>query len=235
MLNIALLEMCAVIRGRRSCTYYYGKNKPVNKEEVMTATVSKSRTHQVGMVKLLVSLPRVIGLMIVASILITVTNLRLDALASDNEAASWRQGFVSTADRSKQLECLARNIYWEAASEPFEGKVGVAQVTINRVEDGRFGKDVCGVVYQKNVVYEKVVCQFSWYCEPHHKVRPIHPALWDESMEVAKKVLLEGFRLPSLKEALYFHADYVNPGWPNMQYVGKFGAHRFYKKKEKGA
>jgi spore germination cell wall hydrolase CwlJ-like protein len=54
-------------------------------------------------------------------------------------------------------------------------------------------------------------------------------------MEVAKKVLLEGFRLPSLKEALYFHADYVNPGWPNMQYVGKFGAHKFYKKKEKGA
>lgn len=131
----------------------------------MTATTSKSRTHQVDMAKLFVSLPRVIGLMIVLSIVITVTNLRLDALASDNEAASWRQGFVSTADRSKQLECLARNIYWEAASEPFEGKVGVAQVTLNRVEDGRFGKGVCGVVYQKNVVYEKVVCQFSWYCD----------------------------------------------------------------------
>jgi spore germination cell wall hydrolase CwlJ-like protein len=54
-------------------------------------------------------------------------------------------------------------------------------------------------------------------------------------MEVAKKVLLEGFRLPSLKEALYFHADYVRPGWPNMQYLGKFGAHLFYKKKEGGA
>jgi len=198
----------------------------------MTATISKSKTHQVGMVKLFVSLPRVIGLMIVASILITVTNLRLDALASNNEAASWRQGFVSTSDRTRQLECLARNIYWEAASEPFEGKVGVAQVTLNRVEDGRFGKDVCGVVYAKNVVYEKVVCQFSWYCEPTHRVRPVHPALWDESMEVAKKVLLEGFRLPSLKEALYFHADYVNPGWPNMQYLAKFGAHKFYKKKE---
>jgi spore germination cell wall hydrolase CwlJ-like protein len=201
----------------------------------MTETTSKSGTHQVGMVKLFVSLPRVIGLMIVMSILITVTNLRLDALASSNEGQAWRQGFVSVNDRTKQLECLARNIYWEAASEPFEGKVGVAQVTLNRVEDGRFGKDVCGVVYQKNIVYEKVVCQFSWYCEPHHKVRPIHPALWDESMEVAKKVLLENFRLPSLKEALYFHADYVNPGWPNMQYVGKFGAHKFYKKKEKSS
>jgi spore germination cell wall hydrolase CwlJ-like protein len=198
----------------------------------MTATISKSKTHQVGMVKLFVSLPRVIGLMIVASILITVTNLRLDALASNNEAAAWRQGFVSTADRTQQLECLARNIYWEAANQPFEGKVGVAQVTMNRVEDGRFGKGVCGVVYAKNVVYEKVVCQFSWYCEPTHKIKPVHPALYEESMEVAKKVLLEGFRLPSLKEALYFHADYVKPGWPNMDYLAKFGNHLFYKKKE---
>jgi len=198
----------------------------------MTATISKSKTHQVGMVKLFVSLPRVIGLMIVASILITVTNLRLDALASNNEATAWRQGFVSTADRTQQLECLARNIYWEAANQPFEGKVGVAQVTMNRVEDGRFGKGVCGVVYQKNIVYEKVVCQFSWYCEPTHKIKPVHPALYEESMEVAKKVLLEGFRLPSLKEALYFHADYVTPGWGNMQYLAKFGNHLFYKKKE---
>lgn len=198
----------------------------------MTATTSTSGTHQVDMVKLFVSLPRVIGLAIVAMILITVTNLRLDALASDNEASAQRQGFVSTADRTKQLECLARNIYWEAANQPFEGKVGVAQVTMNRVESGKFANTVCGVVYQKNVIYEKVVCQFSWYCEPTYKVRPVHPALWDESMEVAKKVLLEGFRLPSLKEALFFHAEYVKPGWSNMQYLGKFGDHLFYKKKD---
>ena len=94
-LNIALLEIYAVIRGSKSCTYYYGKNKPVNKETVMTETTSKSGTHQVNMVKLFVSLPRVIGLLIVASILITVTNLRLDALASSNEGQAWRQGFGS--------------------------------------------------------------------------------------------------------------------------------------------
>jgi spore germination cell wall hydrolase CwlJ-like protein len=208
-------------------------SKPVNNEKVMTETTSKSGTHQVDMAKLFVSLPRVIGLMIVASILITVTTLRLDALASNTEAASWRQGFISASDRSKQLECLARNIYWESANQPFEGKVAVAQVTMNRVEDGRFGKDVCGVVYAKNVVYDKVVCQFSWYCEPTHKIRPVHPAMWEESMEVAKKVLLEGFRLPSLKEALYFHADYVNPRWPNMIKLNQIGNHIFYKKKER--
>ena len=157
-----------------------------------------------------------------------VTNAKLDTLKSTNEVA--RQGFVSAADRAKQLDCLTRNIYWESATEPFEGKVAVAQVTINRVESGRFAPDICGVVYQKNVVYDKVICQFSWNCDGSSKVRPIYPAHWKEAEEVAKKVLLEGFRLPSVKNALYFHADYVNPRWGKPQ-VAKFGRHIFYAEK----
>ena len=157
-----------------------------------------------------------------------VTNAKLDTLKTTNEVA--RQGFVSVADRTKQLDCLTRNIYWEAASEPFEGKVAVAQVTINRVESGRFAPDICGVVYQKNVVYDRVICQFSWFCDGSSKIRPIYPAHWKESEEVAKKVLLEGFRLPSVKNALYFHADYVNPRWGKPQ-VAKFGRHIFYAEK----
>jgi len=138
--------------------------------------------------------------------------------------------YVTAAEKTKQLECLTRNIYWEAASEPFEGKVGVAQVTLNRVESGKFASSVCGVVYQKNVFYEKVVCQFSWYCENASKIKPIHKEMWKESEEVAKKVLLENFRLPSLKNALYYHADYVNPGWQKPK-IEKIGRHIFYGEK----
>jgi spore germination cell wall hydrolase CwlJ-like protein len=134
---------------------------------------------------------------------------------------------TSVEDRMRQLDCLTRNIYWEAASEPFEGKVAVAQVTLNRVESGKFPNTVCGVVYQKNVVYERVVCQFSWFCEGTHKVRAIHAPLYKESEEVAKRVLFEGFRLPSLKNAMYYHADYVNPGW-KLPRIEKIGRHIFY-------
>jgi spore germination cell wall hydrolase CwlJ-like protein len=161
----------------------------------------------------------------VAFAVTTVTVNKLDTLKATNEAA--RQGFVSVADRTKQLECLTRNIYWESATEPFEGKVAVAQVTINRVASGKFAPDICGVVYQKNIIAEKVVCQFSWMCDGSSKIRPIYPAHWKESEEVAKKVLLEGFRLPSMKNALYFHADYVRPNWGKPE-VGKFGRHIFY-------
>lgn len=134
---------------------------------------------------------------------------------------------ITVAVRERQLTCLARNIYYEAGSEPFEGKVAVAQVTINRTESGLFPKDICNVVMQKNVIYEKVICQFSWYCDRTTMLRPVNGAAYEESMNVAKKVLLEGFRLPGLHNALYYHADYVNPGW-RKQKITKIGRHIFY-------
>ena len=168
---------------------------------------------------------KVLGLTAVAVILFTVVDAKFDHLRQANSRMP--EHMITAEQRTKELDCLTRNIYWEAASEPFEGKVGVAQVTLNRVESGKFAPTVCGVVYQKNVFYEKVVCQFSWFCETTHKIRPIHKPLWKESEEVAKKVLLEGFRLPSLENALFYHADYVSPGW-KLPRIEKIGRHIFY-------
>jgi spore germination cell wall hydrolase CwlJ-like protein len=167
-----------------------------------------------------------LGFAIIAMLLTSVTKNKLNHLRS--ELAAQDQVVVTAAERTKQLDCLTKNIYWEAASEPFEGKVAVAQVTMNRVKNGRFGDGVCGVVYQKNVIYQKVICQFSWACETTHKTKPIYAKLYAESEEAAKKVLLEGFRLTSLNEALYYHASYVNPGW-RKQRINQIGQHIFYK------
>jgi spore germination cell wall hydrolase CwlJ-like protein len=171
---------------------------------------------------------KVVGLSLVLWAVAQVCLQKLDYLKQNKIGLD--ANYVTAAEKTKQLECLTKNIYWEAASEPFEGKVGVAQVTMNRVESGKFASSVCGVVYQKNVFYEKVVCQFSWYCENVSKIRPIHKEMWKESEEVAKKVLLENFRLPSLKNALYYHADYVNPGWQKPK-IDKIGRHIFYGEK----
>jgi spore germination cell wall hydrolase CwlJ-like protein len=138
---------------------------------------------------------------------------------------------VTLKERERQLDCLAINIYREAGYEPFEGKVAVAQVTLNRVENHQFPNDVCAVVYQKTTA-TRTVCQFSWYCDTVHRNRPIGPG-YKESYEVAKKVLLEGFRLPSLESALFYHADYINPNW-KLDRITKVGTHIFYKQREKG-
>ena len=166
-----------------------------------------------------------VGFAVVALAVVAVCNAKLESLRNAQNAMP--PGYITAAEQTRQLECLTRNIYWEAASEPFEGKVAVAQVTLNRMQSGKFPDSVCGVVHQKNVFYEKVVCQFSWYCEGNHKMKPVHKPLWRESEEVAKKVLLEGFRLPSLKNALYYHADYVNPGW-QLPKIDQIGRHIFY-------
>jgi spore germination cell wall hydrolase CwlJ-like protein len=135
---------------------------------------------------------------------------------------------ITTEVRERQLACLAKNIYYEAGNQPFEGKVAVAQVTINRTESGQYPSDICKTIYQKNIVYEKVLCQFSWVCDRDTTVKAINTANFKEAEEVAKKVLLEGFRLPSLKEAMYFHGDYINPGWKRER-ITKIGNHIFYK------
>ncbi len=147
-----------------------------------------------------------------------------------NEVKSTYLNGPTAEERFRHLECLALNIYKEAGYEPFEGKVGVAQVTINRSKDPRFPQDICQVVYQKNIFTHKTVCQFSWYCDVAHRNRSINKEAYVESYEVAKKVLLEDFRLESLHNALYYHADYVNPKW-NKERITKIGRHIFYKEK----
>lgn len=168
----------------------------------------------------------VFGMWLATFALVAVTKNKFESLRAERVAMQ-NVKVVTSDERDRQLRCLTQNIYWEAASEPFEGKVAVAQVTLNRAASGQFPGDVCGVVYQKNIIYSKVVCQFSWYCDGTHRVRPVYQPLYNESAEVAKKVLLEGFRLPSLKNALYYHADYVQPGWGKKP-IAKIGRHVFY-------
>lgn len=150
-----------------------------------------------------------------------ITHLEAKRLAEPFE-------FVSLKDRERQLKCMADNIYYEAASEPAEGKIAVAQIVMNRVGHPAFPKDPCQVIYQRNIFYTKTVCQFSWYCDGSVGRRPVHMPLWNESYDAAKMVLMEGFRLPGLRDALFYHADYVSPQWRKDQ-VAKIGRHIFYK------
>jgi len=139
--------------------------------------------------------------------------------------------FVSLKDRERQLKCMADNIYYEAAMEPAEGKIAVAQIVMNRVAHPKYPKDPCEVIYQKNTFTNTVVCQFTWLCDGSVGRRPIRQDLWNESYRAAQMVMLEGFRLPSLDHALFYHADYVNPQW-KKPVAAKIGRHIFYKPRE---
>ena len=124
----------------------------------------------------------------------------------------------------QELTCLARNIYFESASEPYRGKVAVAQVTVNRMHSGNYPSTICGVVHQKTHTQSGTICQFSWVCV-NTSIRA--PALYAESRRVARQVLIEGIRLPELKNAMFFHADYIDPKWKKKP-KARIGRHIFY-------
>ena len=116
--------------------------------------------------------------------------------------------------------CLARNIYYEARGEPITGRYAVAQVTLNRVRDSRFGGSICDVVYAPS--------QFSWTSNPSRRRTIPQGPSWQEAIYITLDVLENGKRVKGMEEALYFHANYVRPGWRNVQRLGQIGAHVFY-------
>jgi spore germination cell wall hydrolase CwlJ-like protein len=132
-----------------------------------------------------------------------------------------------TKETKKNVQCLAENIYFESAYEPEKGRVAVAFVTLNRVKSGLYPDNICDVVKQRTAQ----VCQFSWYCEKHKRVRN-----WDAYLEAQRIALFVYANYERLDDpsrgALFYHADYVRPNWKNMQKTAVIGRHIFYIKKD---
>ena len=170
---------------------------------------------------------RGINLLIGLVIVVLLTNFVILKKVDDLQKREIDPDYMTAAEVEKSLDCLAMNVYREAGHEPFEGKVAVAQVTLNRVNSNKFPRDVCAVVYQKTRFTERVICQFSWYCDSKHRNRPVNDEAYEESYRVAKMVFLEDFKLESIEKALYYHADYVNPNW-KLKRIAKIGTHIFY-------
>lgn len=120
----------------------------------------------------------------------------------------------------QDVECLARNIYWEAGVEDMTGKIAVGNVTVNRVRTKYWGKSICKVVYARE--------QFSWTRVPKRAWITLKGKAWTDSKAAAEAVL-NGLQVKQLDSALYYHADYVRPGWRDYdKRVIKIGRHIFY-------
>ena len=125
-----------------------------------------------------------ISLLIVAALLsVSVIAETVPDIVADEVITETKQVMA------KDVECLANNIYYEAGRESFEGKLAVAQVTINRTKSHKYPNTICGVVYQKDKINGKVLCQFSWVCEKVHTNK--NQYLWEEALYIARKALTE--------------------------------------------
>ena len=127
------------------------------------------------------------------------------------------------------LMCLALNIYFEARSEPIEGQIAIAEVTLNRVASTNYPNDVCSVVLQEN----KDGCQFSWWCDGKSDQPREHNSL-QTSKALAELMLKEGGHITVIgNEATHYHSNDVHPYWANdLHKIRRIGKHIFYKKKD---
>lgn len=128
---------------------------------------------------------------------------------------------VSIKHTPREFDCLVRNIYFEAGIEEDLGKYAVAQVTLNRMQTGRWGNNICKVVYAK--------AQFSWTKIKKRAWTTHKDKNWQRSVEIAKNVLIKGYRVRPLDKSLFYHADYVNPKWRDDRHrITQIGRHIFY-------
>jgi spore germination cell wall hydrolase CwlJ-like protein len=148
----------------------------------------------------------------------TSTPVVIEKEVSPEEVAS---KIKITPHDERQIQCLARNAYFEAGNQTDKGMIAVTNVVMNRVDDGRFPRTPCAVINQRT----KRVCQFSWVCEGKKNVRNME--IFRRARAAAERVYLE--ETPDVTYgSLFYHANYVNPRW-NLQRVTRIGAHIFYK------
>jgi spore germination cell wall hydrolase CwlJ-like protein len=127
---------------------------------------------------------------------------------------------------TRELQCLAEAIYFEARGEPEKGQIAVAQVVMNRVRHEEFPDKICGVVYQNQ--HWRNRCQFSFACDGIPE-RINEKDAWRQSMDVAKRVLRGEEHIAKVGKATHYHARYVRPRWARkMIRKDRIGLHIFY-------
>jgi spore germination cell wall hydrolase CwlJ-like protein len=159
---------------------------------------------------------------ILVCILIVYGIIQITKLQYSHSIYNRHYANLTVQEQYDELDCLTENIYYEATNEPIAGMIGVAQVTINRTESPKFPKSICLVVHQDS--------QFSWVKSKPKSLVNINKRAWDDAREIAKRVLLEGERLDSVKESLYYHTADISTVWDkDMKLLTKLGHHNFYK------
>lgn len=130
---------------------------------------------------------------------------------------------AAKADPVREMVCLSKAIYWEARNQPFNAQVAVAQVVLNRAEDGRFGNSLCAVVYQR----DGRLCQFSWVCT-HGNRRPRDQAAWEIATYAAYLAVFDHHDL--VDGAIFFHDKRIRR-WSHLEQTVRIGDLTFYKER----
>lgn len=117
-----------------------------------------------------------------------------------------------------ERDLLERLVEAEAGGEPYEGKLAVATVVINRVKSSQFPNSIHGVIYQKN--------QFSPVANG-----AINRKASADSKKAVRQVIDEGYRSFGSDVVYFLSPKIATSKWiiNNRTFVKAIGNHHFYK------
>ncbi len=127
---------------------------------------------------------------------------------------------TSYAYTPKDKECLERAMFFESNRSSQDGLVAVGTVVMNRLDSGKWGNSICGVVGQAG--------QFA----PGVLSRPMQSAALPD-VQAAADAVLKGERNPKVKNAMYFHTAGLRFPYKNMHYTVVAGGNAFYEKRDR--
>ncbi|MCO4315758.1 cell wall hydrolase [Phyllobacterium sp. 21LDTY02-6] len=134
---------------------------------------------------------------------------------------------ASTSTRSstyaytpRDKECLERAMFFESNRSSKDGLIAVGTVVMNRLDSGKWGNTICGVVGQKG--------QFA----PGVLTRKMKSSALPD-VQAAADAVLKGQRNPKVKNAMFFHTAGLRFPYKNMHYTVVAGGNAFYEKRSR--
>ncbi len=129
---------------------------------------------------------------------------------------------TASTEVDSELECLAKVVLHEAGNQSLAGRIAVAEVVMNRLQDPRrrFGSTICGVVLQRGQFFN---------------VHAYHPqrrdARWPAAVQVARQVredMQEGDHDHVTNGGLFFRNS-SGAQFRGRRHTVTIGAHHFYR------
>lgn len=124
---------------------------------------------------------------------------------------------IKADETDPELVCMAKVVRHEAANQPREGQLAVAQLIMNRLRSPKFPKSVCGVVHQPGQFFN---------------TNAYHPSrgdrLWKTAMEVSVEAR-NAMRESVIGNAIYYNAARTRSAFhAGRKLATTIGDHAFY-------
>ena len=145
-----------------------------------------------------------------------------EAIETPANAASLRELVALQPHQNKlsrEMQCLAGAIYFEARGESIEGQLAVGRVIVERAASRRFPNSYCGVVTQRS--------QFSFVRGGRIPTPRKGTGAWKRAVAIAQIADQHLWDSPA-EGAMFFHARYVSPQW-KLTRVAQVDNHIFYR------